>query len=93
MAYCKIAELKPGPAMKSNKIKEGDRIVAVAQSNAPPVDVVDMHLNKIVQLVRGPEGTEVRLTDGAGGQHGGSPGSGADSRGNQTGRSGGQSRR
>jgi carboxyl-terminal processing protease len=60
--YCKIAELKPGPAMKSNKIKEGDRIVAVAQSNAPPVDVVDMNLNKIVQLVRGPQGTEVRLT-------------------------------
>jgi carboxyl-terminal processing protease len=60
--FCKIAELKPGPAMKSNRLKVGDRIVAVAQSNAPPVDVVDMHLNKIVQLVRGPEGTEVRLT-------------------------------
>lgn len=60
--YCKIAELKPGPAMKSNKIKVGDRIVAVAQSNAPPVDVVDMNLNKIVQLVRGPQGSEVRLT-------------------------------
>jgi len=61
--YCKIVELKPGsPAQKSNKIKEGDRIVAVAQSNAAPVDVVDMNLNKIVQLVRGPKGTEVRLT-------------------------------
>lgn len=60
--YCKIAELKPGPAMNSKKIKPGDRIVAVAQSNAPPVDVVDWNLNKIVQLVRGPKGTEVRLT-------------------------------
>lgn len=60
--YCKIAELKPGPAMNSKKIKAGDRIVAVAQSNAPPVDVVDMNLNKIVQMVRGPKGTEVRLT-------------------------------
>ncbi len=60
--YCKIAELKPGPAMNSKKIKSGDRIVAVAQSNAPPVDVVDMNLNKIVQMVRGPKGTEVRLT-------------------------------
>ncbi|MGC3961434.1 MAG: carboxy terminal-processing peptidase [Verrucomicrobiota bacterium] len=60
--YCKIAELKPGPAMNSKKIKTGDRIVAVAQSNAPPVDVVDMNLNKIVQMVRGPKGTEVRLT-------------------------------
>ena len=60
--YCKIAELKPGPAMNSKKIKVGDRIVAVAQSNTPPVDVVDMNLNKIVQLVRGPKGSEVRLT-------------------------------
>lgn len=60
--YCKIAELKPGPAKRSNKLKEGDRIVAVAQSNQPPVDVVDMNLNKIVQMVRGPKGTEVRLT-------------------------------
>jgi C-terminal processing protease CtpA/Prc len=33
--YCKIAELKPGPAMNSKKIKVGDRIVAVAQSNTP----------------------------------------------------------
>lgn len=60
--YCKIAELKPGPAMNSKKVKAGDRIVAVAQSNQPPVDVVDMNLNKIVQMVRGPKGTEVRLT-------------------------------
>lgn len=60
--YCKIAELKPGPAMKSKKIKVGDRIVSVGQSNQPPVDVVDMNLNKIVQLVRGPQGSEVRLT-------------------------------
>lgn len=60
--YCKIHELKPGPALKSGKIKPGDRIVAVAQSNGPPVDVVDMNLNKVVQLVRGPKGSEVRLT-------------------------------
>ncbi|MEK7706686.1 MAG: carboxy terminal-processing peptidase [Verrucomicrobiota bacterium] len=60
--YCKIQELKPGPAMKSQQIKVGDRIVAVAQSNAPPVDVVEMNLNKAVQLIRGPKGTEVRLT-------------------------------
>jgi carboxyl-terminal processing protease len=60
--YCKIADLKPGPAMNSKKIKVGDRIVAVAQSNAPPVDVVDWNLNKVVQLVRGPKGSEVRLT-------------------------------
>lgn len=60
--YCKIQELKPGPAMNSRKIKAGDRIVAVAQSNAPPVDAIEMALNKVVQMIRGPKGTEVRLT-------------------------------
>ena len=60
--YCKIQELKPGPAQRSKKIKPNDRIVAVAQGNEPPVDVVDMKLNKVVELIRGPKGTEVRLT-------------------------------
>jgi carboxyl-terminal processing protease len=61
--YCKIRRLLPGgPAIKSKLIKEGDRIVAVAQSNQPPVDVVEMSLNKAVQLIRGPKGTEVHLT-------------------------------
>ena len=61
--YCKIDLLiHGGPAEKSKKVKEGDRIVAVAQSNQPPVDVVDMELGKTVQLIRGPKGTEARLT-------------------------------
>src|SRR5690348_16030567 len=52
--YCTIHRLLPGgPASKSKKIKENDRIVAVAQSNQPPVDVVDMSLSKAVQLIRG----------------------------------------
>ncbi len=61
--YCTIRRVMPeGPAEKSNKIKVNDRIVAVAQSNQPPVDIVDMNLTKAVQLIRGPKGTEVRLT-------------------------------
>jgi carboxyl-terminal processing protease len=61
--YCTINRLLPGgPATKSKKIKEKDRIIAVAQSNQPPVDVVDMNLTKAVQLIRGPKGSEVRLT-------------------------------
>jgi carboxyl-terminal processing protease len=61
--YCKVARLLPGgPAMKSKTINPEDLIVAVAQSNQPPVDVVDMHLNKVVQMIRGPKGTQVRLT-------------------------------
>jgi len=61
--YCTINRLLPGgPAAKSKKIHEKDRIVAVAQGNQPPVDIVDMSLNKAVQMIRGPKGTEVRLT-------------------------------
>ena len=61
--YCTIHRLLPGgPAAKSGKIKENDKIVAVAQSNQPPVDVVDMSLSKAVQLIRGPKGTQVTLT-------------------------------
>ena len=61
--YCTIRRLlQGGPAMKSGKLKEKDRIVAVAQGDQAPVDVVDMSLNKAVQLIRGPKGTEVRLT-------------------------------
>jgi carboxyl-terminal processing protease len=61
--YCTIRKLVPGgPAEKSGKVKVNDRIVAVAQGSAPAVDVVDMNLNKAVQLIRGPKGTEVRLT-------------------------------
>ncbi len=61
--YCTIRELvKGGPAEKSNAIKAQDRIVAVAQAGKTPVDVVDMELEKVVQQIRGPKGTEVRLT-------------------------------
>ena len=61
--YCKIRRLLAGgPAIKGKLLKENDQIVAVAQSNQPPVDIVDMSLSKAVQLIRGPKGTEVRLT-------------------------------
>jgi carboxyl-terminal processing protease len=61
--YCKIKELNPsGPAAKSKKLHPGDRIVAVAQGTNEPVDVVDMPLDKTVELIRGTKGTEVRLT-------------------------------
>ena len=61
--YCTIRSLVPGgPAAKSKEINEKDRIIAVAQSNQPPVDVVAMELEKVVQKIRGPKGTEVRLT-------------------------------
>jgi len=61
--YCTISSLvHGGPADKSKQVHEKDRIVAVAQGNHAPVDVVDMELGKVVQLIRGTKGTEVRLT-------------------------------
>ena len=61
--YCTIGSLVPGgPAAKKKELHEKDRIVAVAQSNQPPVDVVDMELSHVVEMIRGPKGTEVRLT-------------------------------
>jgi carboxyl-terminal processing protease len=61
--YCVIERLLPGgPAIKCKQIEEKDRIIEVAQSNQPPVDIVEMSLTKAVQLIRGPKGTEVRLT-------------------------------
>ncbi len=60
--YCKIQELMDGPAKKSGQIKPNDKIIAVAQASGEPVDVVDMKLNKVVELIRGAKGTEVRLT-------------------------------
>jgi carboxyl-terminal processing protease len=61
--YCTIKELIPGgPAAKSKLLNPEDRIIAVAQGNKKPVDVVDMDLEKVVQLIRGAKNTEVRLT-------------------------------
>ncbi len=60
--FCKVKELVPGPAMKSKKIKANDKIVAVAQGDKEAVDVIGMRLDKVVEQIRGPKGSEVRLT-------------------------------
>jgi carboxyl-terminal processing protease len=60
---CTIRELVPGgPAALSGALKPGDRIVAVGQGTAVPVDVTSMPLTRIVQLIRGPKGSDVTLT-------------------------------
>jgi len=67
--YCIISDVVPGgPAARSGMLKPGDRIVAVAQGDEKPVDIVDMPLPDAVKLIRGPKGTSVRLVlipDGA----------------------------
>jgi carboxyl-terminal processing protease len=61
--YCIIERLLPGgPAEMSGLLHPGDKIVAVAQGNAEPMDVVGLKLRKIVQQIRGEAGSEVRLT-------------------------------
>ncbi|MFC5460603.1 carboxy terminal-processing peptidase [Massilia niabensis] len=60
--YTVIREIVPGsPADKSGKLKVGDRIVGVAQGNAPFTDVLGWRIDDVVQLVRGEKGTTVRL--------------------------------
>jgi carboxyl-terminal processing protease len=61
--YCVIRELIPGgPAALSGLIGVGDKIVAVAQEGEEPVDVVGMRLRRVVQMIRGKQGTVVGLT-------------------------------
>ncbi|MEH6435581.1 carboxy terminal-processing peptidase [Massilia sp. DD77] len=60
--YTLIREIVPGsPADKSGKLKVGDRIVGVAQGNAPFTDVLGWRLDDVVALVRGEKGSTVRL--------------------------------
>ncbi len=58
-----IRELVPGgPAALSGKLNVGDRIVGVGQgSEAPPTDVLGWRLDDVVRLIRGTEGTTVKL--------------------------------
>ena len=49
-------------ADRDGRLKEGDRITAVAQEGEEPIDVVEMPLNKVVAKIRGPKGTTVHLT-------------------------------
>lgn len=50
-----------GPADKQGELKLNDRILAVAQEEEEWVDIKYMKLNKIVEMIRGKEGTVVRL--------------------------------
>ncbi|MCX7557407.1 carboxy terminal-processing peptidase [Xanthomonadaceae bacterium JHOS43] len=51
-----------GPAGMSGEVKPGDRIYAVGQGkDGPMLDVVGWRLDDVVEKIRGPRGTEVRL--------------------------------
>ena len=61
--YTKIVEIIPGgPAFKSKELNVDDRIIAVAQdTDSEFVDVIGWRITDVVQLIRGPKETTVRL--------------------------------
>ena len=61
--YVKVVNIVPGgPADKDGRLKVEDRIIAVAQDDKEPVDIVDMSVSNAVKLIRGPAGSKVTLT-------------------------------
>jgi carboxyl-terminal processing protease len=50
-----------GPADKSKSLKPKDKIVGVSQADKDFVDVIGWRLDDVVDLIKGPKGTKVRL--------------------------------
>ncbi len=50
-----------GPASKSKQLGEGDKIIGVGQDGEEIVDVIGWRLDDVVQLIKGPKGTKVKL--------------------------------
>jgi carboxyl-terminal processing protease len=60
--YIEIVELVPGGASaRQGQLAAGDLILSVASETGDPVDVVDMRIDEVVKMIRGPKGTVVRL--------------------------------
>lgn len=57
-----IELISGGPAWRGKELEQGDVILKVAQGNEEPVDIVGMRLDDVVKKIKGPKGTEVRLT-------------------------------
>ena len=57
-----IEQLIPGgSADRSGKLKNKDKIIAVANKDEDFKNVIEMDLRDVVRLIRGPKGSEVRL--------------------------------
>jgi carboxyl-terminal processing protease len=60
--YVEVVELVPGGASwRQGVLAPGDLILSVAADGQDPVDVVDMRLDDVVKMIRGPKGTVVHL--------------------------------
>lgn len=51
-----------GPAWKGKELEQGDIIIKVAQGKEEPIDITGMRIDDVVKKIKGPKGTEVRLT-------------------------------
>jgi carboxyl-terminal processing protease len=61
--YIKVVRIIPGSASaRQGRLLAEDIILQVAEGDEEPVEVTDMRLRDAVRLIRGPIGTEVRLT-------------------------------
>ena len=60
--YVKVMNIiAGGPAQADGRLKEEDRITAVGEGTGELVDVIGWRLDDVVQKIRGPGGTRVRL--------------------------------
>ncbi|MBT5396390.1 MAG: PDZ domain-containing protein, partial [Flavobacteriaceae bacterium] len=51
-----------GPVWRDKKLEIGDEIIKVGQGDQSPVDVIGMRLEDAIKLIKGPKGSEVKLT-------------------------------
>ena len=60
--YVEVVEIVPGGASyRHGGLAPGDLILSVAADGQDPVDVVDMRIDDVVKMIRGPKGTVVHL--------------------------------
>ncbi len=61
--YIKVVRIIPGSAAeKQGELQAEDIILAVGEKDGDPVDISHMRIREAVGYIRGPKGTEVRLT-------------------------------
>jgi carboxyl-terminal processing protease len=61
--FIKVVTIIPGsPAAREGRLQADDVILKVAEGAAEPVDITDTRIRDAVSLIRGPKGSEVRLS-------------------------------
>ena len=60
--YVEVVSISPGgPAEKQGELQAGDRIIAVAQGDAPFENIIGLRLDDVISKIRGPRGSTIRL--------------------------------